>query len=210
MAEFKTPLPRLLAETLTVALNELIEVDLSEKTEQRLQVLEGRPVALCLKGLEITLIFGTKAHRLSVQALPLGQFDPNTVETTITGTPDALLAMAVPDWATSDSGVRIEGDAQCAQALEQLMRQLDPDWEALLVARAGPVIGHQLYRLLLEGFKTGKRLSSVGLDQVSRYAKEEGQWVVDRPTFKPFVDQIDQLQEAIDRLMVNAERRGLL
>ncbi len=210
MAGFKTPLPRLLAELLTHALNEMVRVDSGSNASSKLTVLNKRPVALCLSGVGINLVFSANDGRLLVQAMPPEAFDADAVATTITGTPEALLAMAVPDWSVTSSGVRIEGDAQAAQALEQLMRQLDPDWETLWVERFGAVVGHQLHHLFGMVLQTGKEVSSVGLDQMSRFVREESGWLVDREAFDGFAHAIDELQEGVDRLWVNATRRGLV
>lgn len=210
MEGFKTPFPRLLAELLTHAINDMIRVDSGTNAIAKLALLNKRPVALCLTGVGIHLVFSAEDGRLSVKALPPEGFDASWVATTITGTPEALLAMAVPDWTMSTSGVRIEGDAQAAQALEQLMRQLDPDWEALWVERFGAVVGHQLHHLFKLAMQTGKELSATGLDQVSRYVREESGWLVDRTEFNAFSHAIDELQEGVDRLLVNASRRGLV
>lgn len=210
MEGFKTPFPRLLAELLTHAINDMIRVDSGTNAIAKLALLNKRPVALCLMGVGIHLVFSAEDGRLSVKALPPEDFDASWVATTIKGTPEALLAMAVPDWTMSTSGVRIEGDAQAAQALEQLMRQLNPDWEALWVERFGAVVGHQLHHLFKLAMQTGRELSSTGLDQVSRYVREESGWLVDRTEFNAFSHAIDGLQEGVDRLLVNASRRGLV
>jgi len=210
MTGFKTPFPTLLADVLTHALNEMIRVDGLDSTKKRLQTLEGRSVALCLTGVGIHLIVRGEENRLVVEAMPPALFDGSLVSTSITGTPEALLAMAIPAWSQPNSGVRIEGDAGAAQALEQLMRQLDPDWEALLVERFGVVLGHRFYSLFVGLLETGREVSAVGFEQVSQFVREESGWLVDRADFKVVSERIDELQEGIDRLLVNAKRKGMI
>lgn len=210
MTPFKTPLPRLLADTLTHAMQEMIRVDVRNQATHRITILEGRAIALCLTGVGINLIFSGRDGLIWVKAEPPQGFDTDSVDTTITGTPEALLAMAVPDWSQANASVRIEGDAQAAQALEQLLRQLDPDWERLLVERFGLVIGHQLYGLFRRMIETGQRASETGLGQLSEYLQHESGWLVDRSAFDDFTHAVDELSEAIDRLRVNAQRRGWL
>ena len=210
MSAFKTPLPRLLAEVLSLALNEMIRLDTSERVAKRMALLDGRSVALCLTGVGIDLVFYGSEQSLQVTAKHPDEFDAEQFDTVITGTPSALLAMAVPDWASSQGSVRIEGDAAVAQALEQLMRQLDPDWETLWVERFGVVVGHQLHRLFKTLLESGQTLSQVGITQISDYVQTESPWAVDRATFNEVSHRVDELVEAIDRLEVNAQRRGLL
>ncbi len=210
MRAFKTPLPRMLAETLGKSLNEMIRLDASARVAKRMELLAGRSVALCLSGVGIDLVFKGTGEGLEVVAKHPDEVDTDRFDTVITGSPEALLAMAIPDWTSSQSGVRIEGDATVAQALEQLMRQLDPDWEALWVERFGVVMGHQLHRLFLTLLETGQQLSKVGFSQVSEYVRTESQLAVDREAFSALAHRVDHLNEAIDRLEVNAQRRGLL
>ena len=210
MSTVKTPLPRLLAEILGLALHEMIRLDTSERVAKRMALLDGRSVALCLSGVGIHLVFQGTGQRLTVMAQHPDDFDSASFDTVITGTPSALLAMAVPDWATSQGSVRIEGDAAVAQALEQLMRQLDPDWETLWVERFGVVVGHQLHRLFKTMIESGQTLSQAGITQMSDYVQTESPWAVDRATFNEVNHRVDDLIEAIDRFEVNAQRRGLL
>lgn len=210
MTSFKTPLPRLMAEVLGQSINEMIRLDSSERVAKRMALLNARSVALCLTGVGIHLVFAGNDESLQVLAKHPDDFDPDGFDTIITGTPQALLAMAIPDWASAQASVRIEGDAAVAQALEQLMRQLDPDWEALWVERFGVVVGHQLHQLFGNMLKTGQDLSQVGISQVSDYVRTESQLVVDRDDFNALSHRVDDLNEAIDRLEVNAQRRGLL
>lgn len=210
MTAFKTPLPRLMAEVLGKALNEMIRLDSSERVAKRMVLLNGRSVALCLTGVGIHLVFSGTDEGLQVLAQHPDDFDSDDFDTIIIGTPQALLAMAIPDWTSTQAGVRIEGDAAVAQALEQLMRQLNPDWEALWVEHFGLVVGHQLHHLFASMLETGQNLSQVGFSQVREYARTESQLVVDREDFNAISRRVDDLNEAIDRLEVNAQRRGLL
>ncbi len=210
MSQFKTPLPRFLAQALSASLNEMIRLDTGGQSSRHLATLQNKCIALRLYGVGIDLAFTANPHQLSVDAHHPTEFDQDSVDTMIGGTPQALLALAVPDWAKSDSGVRIEGDAQVAQALEKLMRQLDPDWEALFVERFGMVAGHQLYRLFMQMIETSRSVSAVGFDQLSDYLRHESDLVLDRSTFSQFTHAVDELVEAIDRLESNATRRGYL
>lgn len=210
MATFKTPLPRLLAQTLDHALNEMIRLDTGHQIERQLSMLTGRRISLRLQGTGIDLYFSGNPHGLSVEAKPPSLFDRAYVDTAISGSPQALLAMAVPNWITATDSVTIDGDAQAAQALEQLLRRLNPDWESLFVERFGTVIGHQLYQLWVQALSTGQMLTEVGIDQASHYMREESELVVDRTQFSTFTQRIDELTEAIDRFEANASRKGLL
>lgn len=201
MGRYLTPLPGLLARTVEQALNRAISLD--AEAGPRLAAMRDRRVKLALSGIGIDLHFSGTGDRLAVEAE--SEHEPDT---TITGSPSALLALAVPDWRAAGSGVRIEGDAGAAQALEKLMRRLDPDWEAWLVERLGPIIGHNLWRTLNDAAGAGQHLARTAADQVAHYLREESGLLVTRPEVDSFVREVDELREAVDRLENRLRREG--
>ncbi len=201
MTRYLTPLPGLLAAAIDRALNQVLAAD--PAGAQRLQGLEQRCIQLVLSGLGLDLFFCGSAERLTV--LADSDRPPDTV---IRGTPGALLAMAAPEWLGPHSGVRIEGDAGAAQALEQLLRRLDPDWEALLSEQLGDVLGHQVWRLLRDSLSGGRHIASVAGEQLGHYLREESGLLTTRHELESFSRDVDELREATDRLEARLRRRG--
>lgn len=201
MTRYLTPLPSLLAGLLDQGFNQAIGLDAG--AARRLQPLQGRTVKLALSGLNIDLFFTGDGERLLVTAE--SDADPDT---TITGSPTALLAMSVPDWQAPGSGVRIEGDAGTAQSLQKLFKQLDPDIEALLTRYLGPVMGHQVWRLMRDAASAGRHGTQVAGEQVSRYLREESGLLVSRDEMSGLTGEIDELREAVDRLEARLRRSG--
>lgn len=200
MSRYLTPFPHLFAGAVRTAVNRALELDAGAVA--RLDDLGDGTVGLALQTLEIDLFFRRDGDRLAVTA----ECDSEP-DTWIRGTPPALLAMAVPAWKSPGSGVTIEGDANLARALERLLGRLDPDWEAALVARFGTVAGHQLYVLLREAGRGGRRAASTLGDQAARYLREESGQVVGRDEYREFARAVDDLREAADRLADCIERR---
>lgn len=202
MSRYLTPLPGLLAAAVDRAVNQALDADPLGK--QRLQSLEGRCIQLALSGLGLALYFCGEPHRLRVLAET--DLSPDTI---IRGSPGALLAMAAPDWFGKQSGVRIEGDAGAAQALEQLLRKLDPDWEGMLTEQLGEVLGHQVWCLLRDSFGASRRLAEVAGEQVAHYLGQESGLLTTRAEAESFARDVDELREAADRLEAKLRRRGL-
>lgn len=176
-------------------------VALDDRASQSLAPLAGKLVRLELKGLAIDLYFQGREDELGVSVE-----DNSSPDATISGTPIALLAMAVPDWRAPGSGVRIEGDAGTAQHFEKLLKRLDPDWEAMFVEQFGPVVGHQLWRLLGEARASARHVSITAADQIARFLREESGLLVTREEVEDFVHDVDELREAIDRLEARVQR----
>jgi len=201
MSRYVTPLPRMLAAGVEQGLARAIALD--DRSTERLASLEGKLVRLELRGLGIDLYFQGQAEGLAVSAEHASEPD-----TTISGTPLALLAMAVPDWRASGSGVRIEGEAGTGQAFEKLLKQLDPDWEAIFVERFGAVVGHQLWRTLRDAGAGARHVSTTAADQATRFLREESGLLVSRQEVEDFTHEVDELREAADRLEARLRRRG--
>jgi len=201
MSRYLTPLPGMLAGAVEQAISRAIALD--DDTVGRLEPLRGKLVRLELKGLGIDLYFRGRDDGLGVSAE-----DESTPNTTIGGTPLALLAMAVPDWRAPGSGVRIEGEAGTGQAFEKLLKQLDPDWEAIFVERFGPVVGHRLWGMLRDSRAGARHVSTTAADQAARFLREESGLLVAREEVEDFVHEVDELREAVDRLEARLRRRG--
>ncbi len=202
MSRYLTPLPGLLAKAVDQAVNQAIAAD--PQAANRLRTLDGRCVKLALAGLGIDLYFTGSEDRLAVVAE--SDQPPDTV---ISGSPAALLAMAAPEWFGKQSGVRIDGDAGAAQALEQMLRKIDPDWEGVLTEQLGDVLGHQVWRFLRDSLTGGRRLAGVAGEQFGHYLREESGLLTTRAEFESFTRDVDELREAADRLEVQIRRRGL-
>jgi len=201
MSRYLTPLPSLLAGTIEGAFGRALALD--DQATERLGALEGKCVQLALEGVGIDLFFLGTGSGLSVTAE--SDEDPDTV---IRGTPSALLALAVPDWGASGSGVRIEGDAGTAQSLEKLLRRLDPDWERLMTDRFGEVIGHQLWRMAQDALKIGRSSADLAGDQIGHFLREESGLLVTEAEVGQFTIEVDELREAVDRLESRLRREG--
>ncbi|QOC23210.1 SCP2 sterol-binding domain-containing protein [Wenzhouxiangella sp. AB-CW3] len=199
MSRYLTPLPGLLARAIDTALARALQLD--PRAADRLATLKDQSVRLELKGLGIDLFFTGSGEALSVSTE--SDVEPDT---TISGTPAALLAMAVPDWRAPGSGVQIQGNAGTAQALEKLLRQLDPDWESLLVEHLGPVWGHQVWRMLQDSMQRGRHMAGTAADQTARFLREESGLLVRREEVEEFTVGVDELREAVDRLEARLRR----
>lgn len=201
MSRYLTPLPGMFAELVESVINKALDRD--PDSARRLETIGQRRLRFELSGLGLELNFQVRDERLRVRAED--DAEPDTV---VSGSPSALLAMAVPDWRTPGSGVSMSGDADLARAFEQIFRHLNPDWEAVLVDRFGEVLGHQFYRFFAEAGQTGRQVMKTGEEQIGEYLREESAWAVGRRDFESFSREVDELREAIDRLESRLARQG--
>ena len=197
MADYRTPLPGILAALLEGAVNRVLALD--ERSPERLRRLSGRTLQLDIEGLGITLYFAFDERRVRVSTRA---GDP--ADTVIAGSPSALFRMAAPDaaegWTAEDSRVNISGDAQLARDLERLFSQLDPDWESGLARVFGDVWGHQVAAGIRSGSGRAREAAREAGEMLDEYLAGGGSPVVHGSEFGDFGRSLDELLGRIERL----------
>lgn len=210
MADYRTPIPALLAATLQSGINAVLALD--TETTPRLERLEGRVLKLVLDGTGIAFYFTAGRHGIQVgldnpAVNPSG--DGKEADTTVTGTPAALFFMAAPElgagWSGPGSGVNIAGDAALARDFERLFSHLDPDIESALAGLFGDVFGHQLVVGLREGSRRARTAAGTAGEVLGEVLREGSRGrrsgpLVGTDEARRFADDVDALRDAIDRL----------
>lgn len=201
VAEYKTPLPGLLAAALEAAINRVLALD--EGSGERLQRLDGRMLRLDLEGVGIALFFAFNDRGVEVGTR--SQYEPDTV---IGGTPLALFSMAAPEqavrWGSAESRVSIAGDAQLARDLERLFSQLDPDWEGRLSRLFGDVWGHQVAAGLRAGAEQFRQSAENAGEMLGEYLRRPRGPVVPAAEAEAFGAGVDAVARAAERLEARA------
>ncbi len=168
MADYKTPLPGMLALALETAINQVLQLD--KESPARVKKLEGRLLQLDLEGLNITLFFTFKYGVVHV-----GLDADATPDTVISGTPVALFSMAEPedvDWGLADAKVQINGDANLARDLERIFSKLEPDWEGPLTGMLGDTAGYQAAQGIRQGVETARETARTAGKMLTDFMKD--------------------------------------
>jgi ubiquinone biosynthesis protein UbiJ len=204
MPEYRTPLPGILAGLLEGAVNRVLALD--ENTPARLRRLSGRHLQLDIAGSGITLFFSFDDRRVRVRT----RLD-SAPDTVISGSPQALFAMAVPDgangWQSGDSRVNITGDANLARDLERLFSQLDPDWEGSLSRVFGDVLGYQVSAGLRNGARQARAAAGEAGEMVDDYLRSGQAPVVHASEFAAFGKSLDELESTLQRIEDRLDRQ---
>ncbi len=197
MAEYRTPLPGILAAMLETGINRVLALD--DASSARLERLDDRMLQLDLEGLGITLYFAFNGGHVEVGTR--SQYEPDTV---ISGSPFALFSMAAPEeaarWGSPGSRVNISGDATLARDLEQLFSQLDPDWEGRLAQLLGDVWGHQVAAGLRAGARQAKESAGNAGDMLSEFLQRNRGPLTRSDEVEEFGAAVEELDEATERL----------
>lgn len=203
MADYRTPLPALLAGALEGAVNRVLALD--PAAAGRMDRLEGRLLQLDIEGLGITLFFTFAYGSVQVSLDAEGEAD-----TMVSGTPAALFSMAAPeevsDWGLPGSGVRISGDAGLARDLGKLFEQLDPDWEAPLSNLLGDTLGFQVSSGLVRGVRALREAAKTTAELSAQYLRDESGLLVEADEVRDFGDGVERLRDGVGRLEARLRR----
>ncbi len=197
MADYRTPLPGMLAGALEAAGNQVFALD--SRSVERLERLEGKVLQVDLEGLAITLYF---SFAFGVVEVTLDS--PREPDARVSGTPPALFGLAAAGngdgWGASGSGVRIEGDATLARDLGKVFEQLDPDWQAPLDSLLGETLGYQVGEGLRRGAQGLRDALRQSLDMTGRFLNEESGPLAPQTDIDDFNAGVDDLRDGVDRL----------
>jgi ubiquinone biosynthesis protein UbiJ len=121
---------------------------------------------------------------------------------TLSGTPFAYLSMVgkQPENAMRTGAIRIEGDAEVAQAFRDLLQAAKPDFEEELSRVVGDVAAHQMGKFARDAMAFGERVASTFAQNVSEYLQEESRDTVTRIEVDEFNAAVDQLRDDVDRV----------
>ena len=181
----------------------------SERASALAQQLEGRALALVLEGTPITLFFRVADGRIEIDTRDAGEADA-----TLSGSPISLLSLVGPgaEDRLRGSSIRIAGDAEVAQRFRDVLQHARPDFEEELSRVVGDVAAHQLANVVRNVFDWGRKAADSFSTNVAEYLQEEGRDVPSRVEVEEYLEAVDQLREATDRLdarLSRAESRAM-
>jgi ubiquinone biosynthesis protein UbiJ len=194
------PLTALLDQLATVLNRNVAQ---SQRTSTLVTQLEGRVLALALEGTPITLFFKVSTGRVTIDTRHEG-----TTDARLAGTPLGLLSLAGAGAADRmrSAGIRIDGDAEVAQRFQALLQQAQPDFEEELSRVIGDVAAHQVANVARGFLDWGRKAADSFSQNVAEYLQEEGRDVPTRVELEEFLESVDHLREAADRLEARLTR----
>jgi len=133
--------------------------------------------------------------------ISLGSTSDAPVAATLSGSPLSYLSMlnAAPESALRSGSVRIEGDAEVAQAFRDLLQASKPDVEEELSRLIGDVAAHRIGNAARGALSFGKRVADTLAQNVAEFLQEESRDVVTRIELDEFGDAVDKLRDAVER-----------
>lgn len=159
--------------------------------------IDGKVLALHVEGTPVSVYFKAQGETMALDTNHEG-----APTATISGAPFSLLRLAgsTPEAALRGGSVRIEGDAEAAQAFSELLQQARPEFEEELSRIVGDVAAHQIGNAARSALGFARRAADTLAQNVAEFLQEEGRDVPSRTEADEFIAGVDALREAVDRL----------
>jgi len=166
---------------------------------------------VAMQGGRLALLTGADSRGAGVAAgapAPDGQPPADAV---ISGSPSALFALlrgARPAAGSERKGVTIRGDAEVANLYRQFFLAARPDLEEELSRWIGDAPARGVSRLAGGILSWAKRARRVAGENVAEYLTEESRDLVARTEVEEFLQGVDELREAADRVEARLKEMG--
>lgn len=184
------------------AINHALKMD--PATLQRLNNLSGRMIEIRCTAPALTVFIRPHAEGFILQ----GHHD-HEADCLISGSALALLRLMTADNKTAalfDNQISLSGDLELSQKLQNLLADLDIDWEGRLAEYMGDIAAHQIGNQARSLHRWGKAASHSMLLNIEEYLHEETRHLPPRAELEPFYRSIDKLALSTDRLAARIER----
>jgi ubiquinone biosynthesis accessory factor UbiJ len=129
------------------------------------------------------------------------------VDTRISGSLLALTKIASQDIHNlKDSGVNVMGKTSLLADLQQLLKNVDIDWEEILTQFLGDIVGHQAAQLIRGKLDWASARANSGQRLTREFLTEELKTIPGKNELNDFYHQVDDLRLAVDRAAARAEK----
>jgi ubiquinone biosynthesis protein UbiJ len=177
------------------AINQVLQLD--PDTLVRLQKLQGKVIAVELRGLNVSFYLIPDQHGLNVFSHFAGE--PDTI---LRGTPLSMARMGLAARASDvllAGDVEVSGDVELGQQVRAILDGLDIDWEEHLSHLTGDLVAHKLGDVLRGALAWGRKtIDTLGQD-AAEYLQEESRDLPTRNEVEEFLAKIDTLRSDVDR-----------
>lgn len=195
-------LPTAIAAILETAINQVLLLD--PETIERLKGLQGKVIAIELKGLNACFYLIPQQEGLNV----FGHFEgePDTI---LRGTPVAMAKMGLAEEAGDvlfEGDVEISGDVELGQQFRDILDGLDIDWEEHLSHVTGDIVAHKVGNLVRGAMRWGKQTTDTLGQDAAEYLQEESRDLPNRGEVENYLKGVDTLRSDVDRMEVRVSR----
>jgi ubiquinone biosynthesis protein UbiJ len=137
------------------------------------------------------------------ETLSFRQIYDGHVTAQLSGSGKAFLALARADDAAAElinnPELNLRGDSRALVKLQEIIAQLDIDWEAPFITLFGDIIGHQLAEVIRAIHKQIRYSARSFHKQLADFLREESGWLPAREEISDFLQGVDNVSMRVDR-----------
>jgi len=169
----------------------------SGRARAMLAALAGRSMELRFAATPLRVRLAESSGMLTLR--PAGEEPADAV---IEGTPLSFLRLASGDAAKSirAGGMDVRGDAEIAEGFRRLLEAARPEFEEELSRFTGDAAAHYLAGFARDAAAFGRRAGDTLARNTAEYLTEESRDLPVRVEVEEFLEDVDRLREAVDRL----------
>lgn len=175
------------------ALNNAIKYDLDAQAKLKPHI--GKTVHLEIKPIALHLWLTIAEDHITVKSS-----SDTAADTTISGKPSSLFAMASNQHISGLDSVVINGDATLGQFIADFLKNLNPDTEEALCATFGEMPGYHLANALKGLRSQAERLGSSFVENMKDFLVHEDRSLIAPAEMEQFLDGVDDLQADLVRV----------
>lgn len=179
------------------SLNALIDLD--GEASQRLARMHGQVIAIKLRGTGVTLFF-VPDHAGRLQLYGAWEGVPDA---TIEGSPIDLMRASDEKQGSAQlfaGHLKLHGDTELAHRFSEVLGGLHIDWEEQLSRLVGDISAHEMARAFRETQEEGRRLTGLGIQNLSEYLTEEARLLPHRYAFEAWQEDVESTRDDVERL----------
>lgn len=177
---------------------------LAPESLEQLGRLQGKVIALHLRGLEKTLYLIPSPAGMMLQSHFEGEPDAM-----LSGTPIAFAELSTSANANRvlfKGDVKISGDLRLGQDFKRILDEMDIDWEEVLSKYTGDVVAHKVGDLLRGASQWGKDALQIMGQNATEYLQQESLDLPTKEETAPFITNVDTLRDDVERLEARVAR----
>ncbi len=171
---------------------------------RRLQELKGSVICIQLEVINRRLYLLPKDDGIAIRR---SYQEPPHV--TLSGSPLAFALLGirgVQGKLFRDGKLTIEGDVELGQRFQNILSQIDLDWEEFLARFFGDIPAHQIGNLFRALRDWQQNTRNIAMQNASEYLQEEARILAPGTLVSQFTTAVDELRSAVDRLEQRVQR----
>ena len=102
--------------------------------------------------------------------------------------------------------ISVQGDTHIVSVFQRVLRAVDIDWEEIFARYSGDLVAHEIFKVIHASARVGRQFHAYLTESARDYAYEEARILPSGLEVQAFMQEVDDLRAAVDRLEARVER----